>query len=63
MGVSEIAANAKIRYYDGSGEDVTPLPLYIPTEPQRDEEILLDDKDGKPARKSRVSILSTFLNV
>ena len=36
MSMDEISRNSKIKYLDGSGEDVTPVPLFVPPEPEED---------------------------
>ena len=33
----KISRNSKIKYLDGSGEDVTPVPLFVPPEPEEEE--------------------------
>ena len=60
MGIAEINENAKIRYFDGSGDDVTPVPLFVPPEPE-DEEKMEGDDDSK--KKPRKNVIQTFLKV
>ena len=62
MGIAEITENAKIRYFDGSGEDVTPVPLFVPPEPEEEEKGEIDEETGKK-KKVRKSVMQTFLKV
>ena len=60
MAIAEINRNSKIKYFDGSGEDVTPVPLFVPPEPVEEE---LDVDDDSSKRKPRKSVMQTFLKV
>ena len=62
MGIAEITEYAKVRYFDGSGEDVTPVPLFVPPEPEEDEKGEVDE-ESKKKKIHRKSIMQTFLKV
>ena len=60
-GIAELNKHAKIKYFDGSGEDVTPVPLFVPPEPEDDEKADGDDDGTK--KKPRKNVMQTFLKV
>ena len=60
-GIAELNKNAKIKYFDGSGEDVTPVPLFVPPEPEEGE-IGEGEEDGTK-KKPRKNVMQTFLKV
>ena len=57
----DISENAKIKYFDGSGEDVTPVPLFVP--PEQDDEDNDEVEDDATKRKPRKNVMQTFLKV
>ena len=61
MSIAEISENAKIKYFDGSGEDVTPVPLFVPPAPDEEEKGEADDDATK--KKPRKNVMQTFLKV
>ena len=60
-GMGDISENAKIKYFDGSGEDVTPVPLFVPPEPEDEDKDDIEDDSTK--RKPRKNVMQTFLKV
>ena len=60
VGISDIASKAKVRYFDGSGEDVTPVPLFVPPEPSEDEKV---EGDDVLVKKAKPRVMQTFLKV
>ncbi len=62
LGLDEITKKAKILYFDGAGEDATPVPLFVPPEPEEEEKGEVDEesKKKKPPRKT---VMQTFLKV
>ena len=60
-GITELNKHAKIKYFDGSGEDVTPVPLFVPPEPEEDEKGEGEDDGSK--KKPRKNVMQTFLKV
>ena len=61
MTMDEISRNSKIKYLDGSGEDVTPVPLFVPPEPEEEEKGEVEDDSTK--KKPRKHVMQTFLKV
>ena len=60
-GIAELNKNAKIKYFDGSGEDVTPVPLFVPPEPEEGE--IGDGEEDGTKKKPRKNVMQTFLKV
>ena len=60
-GITELNKHAKIKYFDGSGEDVTPVPLFVPPEPEDDEKG--EGEDDGTKKKPRKNVMQTFLKV